>query len=73
MTGRIRKIDLQKRFGFIETSDKKDYFFHSEDCPEGNFDELYMRHQRDDIITLQFMPDKTVKGLRARNVILLGN
>ena len=37
--GRIKKI-TQKGFGFIETANGKDLFFHSSSVADGRFDEL---------------------------------
>lgn len=67
-TGHIRKIILEKRFGFLN-SKGKEYFFHAQDCPEGNFDEMYVLYQKDEV-NVSFTPDKTEKGLRARNVVI---
>jgi len=69
MTGKIRKLHLEKMFGFIEGKGTGDYFFHAEDCMEITFPDL---HEQE---IVEFEMEMTKKGLRARNVrpLLTGN
>lgn len=67
-TGLIRMMEQKKKFGFIK-SGKEEYFFHKDDLI-ADWDNLYYRFQVEpkESISVQFFPDKTEKGLRARNV-----
>lgn len=65
MNGKVRNILESKGFGFIIGDDLKIYFFHRDDCINGDFDLIQPRMQ------VTFQDDKTDKGLRARNVVVL--
>ena len=68
MTGETKNFNQQKYYGYIRGEDGKDYFFHRDDF-QGSYDELVFDHYSNpDSIKVEFIPDKTDKGLRARNV-----
>lgn len=65
MTGHIKYFLPQKKFGFIKGADGKDYFFHESS--------LVTPSQSSNIIEdalVEFDPDVTPKGYRARRVII---
>lgn len=61
MTGRIKNINLKKRFGFLKSDDTgKDYFFHSSEMfDESQFEDLW------DGLSVEFEPVDSPKGPRA--------
>lgn len=68
MKGTINKVIPERGFGFIVGEDKSEYFFHRSDF-DGDFDELtsYMVVGQ---VKVSFLPDRTLKGLRARAVTI---
>jgi cold shock CspA family protein len=70
MTGKIIRILLDKKFGFIKGEDNKDYFFHSTDF-NGFFNDLGADYKSNRIIMVSFEPCESKKGLRAANVVRL--
>jgi hypothetical protein len=66
LTGQLRRIYKDLRYGFV-TSGGKDYFFHKEDYLD-DWHTLCKYHNDLTPIDLEFKPDRTPKGLRARNV-----
>lgn len=68
MTGTIRNIQLEKRFGFLRGSDGKDRFFHETALdPRVNFDAL----KRGDEV--EFDHEDGPKGPRAIGVRMAGS
>lgn len=67
MNGTIRKLDERKLYGFVRNENGADYFFHRDDFV-GHWNDLIEDFHRENEIKVDFMPDKTDKGLRARNV-----
>lgn len=63
-TGKIKKLILDKGFGFIADSDGKDVFFHKNNLVEIEFTNLTGGEE------VQFEVEKTPKGLSAVNVSL---
>lgn len=69
MTGTVRSLQVEKRFGFIKTSTgRDDYFFHKDDL-QGDWDDLVMEYQRGQV-TVEFEPVNSPKGPRASNVVM---
>jgi len=66
MRGIIRRMELDKMWGFIEGKGTGDYFFHAEDCNETKFFDLHLGEE------VEFDFEVTKKGLRARNVRKIG-
>jgi cold shock protein len=63
--GTIKKIFMDKKFGFIRRESKKDVFFHADNVEGINFEEL-----RDgDLVKFTIKEDD--KGLNAYNVTLI--
>lgn len=66
MTGTIRSLNMQKRFGFIRASDG-DYFFHSSALVNEDFEKLGLG------MLVSFEPKMGDKGKRAENVMRDGD
>lgn len=64
MTGTIKRIVSDKRFGFIAAGDGQEYFFHQSACSETPFDELREGQ------TVTFERGQGPKGPRGENVRL---
>ncbi|MCB1195444.1 cold shock domain-containing protein [bacterium] len=62
--GKIKKIIREKGFGFIETQEGRDVFFHKNALVDMNFETLNLGEE------VQFEIEKTHKGPRAINVTL---
>lgn len=61
--GYVRRLVLNKNFGFIESNGQDDIFFHKEDCGEGtSYNSLIVGEK------VEFLMDETPKGPRARDV-----
>lgn len=76
MTGKI-KVLKSTGYGFIETADEIDYFFHYK-AFDGNWKELTSKYltakDRNEKLTVEFEPDKTAtSGPAAKAVKLLMN
>lgn len=67
MTGFVRMLSHEKRFGFIKAEDNKDYFFHASDL-NGFWDDLDADYKSNRKITVEFDPNTGPKGPRATNV-----
>ena len=70
MTGKIARVLLAKKFGFIRGEDNKDYFFHQTDF-NGFFEDLEADYKISKPIKVTFEPTQGKKGLRAANVVRL--
>ncbi len=68
MNGTIDRLEVNKGFGFIKGEDEKNYFFHRDDFLGFFNDLVYDYNTIEDSIKVEFRTDKTMKGLRARNV-----
>ena len=67
MTGTVKNVNLDKRFGFLRGEDGTDRFFHATACaPSVNFDLL------DRLTPVEFDHEEGAKGPRAVNVRLAG-
>ncbi|MBU0981616.1 cold shock domain-containing protein [Patescibacteria group bacterium] len=64
MKGTIKKLD-ERKFGFIAVEGENDIFFHSNDCSEGNFNDL----KEGDTVT--FETEASDKGPKAVKVTLV--
>ena len=72
MTGIVRKVIVEKHFGFIESNEnKRDYFFHRSDF-KGNWDNMVSDVVGRDKIQVEFEPRDSIKGLRAADVRRVG-
>jgi len=71
MLGKIKKVNEEKAYGFIETG-KADYFFHKDDF-DGHWNDLIADFFRNIIIEVEFEPTRTEKGLRAAEVRRVDN
>lgn len=61
--GYVRRLVLNKNFGFIESNGQDDIFFHKEDCCENtSYNALIVGEK------VEFLMDETPKGPRARDV-----
>jgi cold shock CspA family protein len=67
MEGIVKRVVVEKRFGFILGTDGKDYFFHSSGL-NGFFDDLVEDFNQQRKIVVTFDPIASAKGLRAANV-----
>lgn len=67
MTGTVRDVIAQKAYGFILGEDKNEYFFHRTDF-NGFWEDLVRDMNIDSLIKVDFKPEKTFKGFRARDV-----
>jgi len=61
-TGKVKRLVMEKGFGFIVGSDGKDYFFHRSGVKDNGFDKLL---EKDEVTFDVTMGDK---GPRAENV-----
>ncbi|MFH1772495.1 MAG: cold shock domain-containing protein [Candidatus Omnitrophota bacterium] len=64
-TGKIKKLILDKSFGFIADTDGNDVFFHKNSLVGIDFSDLAGDEE------VQFDVEKTPKGLNATNVSLV--
>jgi CspA family cold shock protein len=60
--GKIKKLIVEKGFGFIEGDNRDEYFFHHSAVVEGRIEELSEGQ------TVEFSETRGPKGLRAENV-----
>jgi len=68
MTGKIKKLLVEKQFGFIQ-AEGKDYFFHRDDLTESHWVDLLNDYNQEREITVEFDPSmNNKKGPRAENV-----
>ena len=73
MTGTIKTLNREKLFGFIRPTSGPEYFFHSSDLAEDNWNEVKEAFLKGEQIRVEFEPNKTPKGMRARNVVMLAS
>lgn len=66
MLGTIKKVLADKHYGFIFTP-KAEYFFHKSDF-DGHWDDLVRDCGGSHIVSVEFEPTRTDKGLRATEV-----
>lgn len=66
MTGYVKRVIQEKRFGFIVGDGRQEYFFHKEDY-DGSWEAL-VADCNGEQVQVEFEPSKTERGLRARNV-----
>jgi len=64
MNGKIKRLIVDKGFGFLEGEDKKEYFFHQSALRNSRFETL----QEGDAVT--FTGGSSAKGLRAEDVLV---
>jgi len=62
MHGTIKRLIVDKGFGFVQASDGNEYFFHQSAVVDGGFDQLREGQ------TLTFDKGQGPKGPRAENV-----
>ena len=62
MQGTIKRLIVDKGFGFVQASDGNEYFFHQSAVVDGGFDQLREGQ------TLTFDKGQGPKGPRAENV-----
>ena len=62
MTGTIKRLVSERRFGFIRTEDGQEVFFHASAVSGGDFDSLTVGQE------LNFDVERGDKGLKAANV-----
>lgn len=71
MKGKIVNLLTQKMYGFIESENGQEYFFHKQDL-NGDWNELCMDWKLStQKINVSFEPKSTPKGPRAENVNLI--
>jgi len=61
-TGTIKRLVLEKGFGFVAAADGNEYFFHQSSCQDGQFTQL----REGQAVT--FTPGQGPKGPRAEQV-----
>ena len=66
LEGKLIRIYKDLRYGFIKYNNT-DYFFHKDDYLE-DWNALVLDFERNPPVLLEFRPDSTPKGLRARDV-----
>ncbi len=62
MTGVVKRISLEKGFGFIKGKDGKDYFFHKSALKNVKFEELDAEQE------VEFEDSEGAKGPRAEDI-----
>lgn len=67
MKGKVIKLVLERRFGFIEGEDGKEYFFHKDDL-NGFFDDLAEDMMKGRKVDVNFTIVPSPKGPRAAEV-----
>lgn len=67
MTGIVRTLNAEKKFGFIKTEGGDDYFFHASQF-HGHWEDLETDFKLGMRILVSFDENKGSKGLRANNV-----
>lgn len=70
MKGTVKRIIEDKNFGFIKSSDGKEYFFHKSKY-NSNWDELVQDYEEIEV-KVEFDEVTSSKGPRAENVRRLG-
>jgi cold shock CspA family protein len=67
MTGVVKRVIQEKRFGFIIGDGRMEYFFHKEDY-DGSWEALVADCNSENKVAVEFEAGKTDRGLRARSV-----
>jgi CspA family cold shock protein len=62
MSGKIKKLNRERGFGFISNSEGKDFFFHRSEVKDTSFESL------NEDQTVDFDVENSPKGPRAVNV-----
>lgn len=60
--GTIKRLVIEKGFGFVAAQDGTEYFFHQSACADGRFDQLHEGQ------AVTFNTGQGPKGPRAENV-----
>jgi len=73
MTGFVKRVIQEKRYGFIRATVREEYFFHMEDYV-GEWEDLVAacNDGTNRKVEVEFEPANTDRGLRARNVRRIG-
>lgn len=66
MKGIVKKVNVEKSYGFIGTANA-DYFFHKSDF-DGHWADLVKDFEGNIAIEVEFEPTRTDKGLRASEI-----
>lgn len=70
MTGRIKKMS-SRGFGFIETEEDIDFFFHYKDY-DGDWKELLSKYVTGHVLQVSFNVDKNSgKGPKAQEIVII--
>lgn len=64
INGTVKRLILDKGFGFVQAEDGTEYFFHQSACADGRFDDLREGQ------ALTFEKGQGPKGPRAENIRL---
>jgi cold shock CspA family protein len=72
MRGVIKTLNKEKFYGFIKPESGPEFFFHSSDLAEDNWDEILGSYATG-TVQVDFNPNKTPKGMRARDVRLVNH
>jgi CspA family cold shock protein len=64
MTGTVKRVVVEKGFGFIKGEDEKEYFFHKTALVDISFESMTQG------MKVEFTPEDSKKGLRAEDVCL---
>jgi len=73
MKGTVKKLMMEKHWGFIVSDeDRQDYFFHSEGFA-GHWGDLCDDWGNGIVVKVEFEPTKGAKGLRAESVHRIDN
>lgn len=67
LKGRLKSLKSIKGYGFIIVDNKDQYFFHRDDY-QGHWNDMADDFDSGTQVEFHFEPDRTEKGLRARNV-----
>ncbi len=67
MTGKVRTLNKDKKFGFIRGESQRDYFFHSSALKNAAFDSLQVGME------VTFEDSEGTKGPRAEDVFVESN
>ncbi|MGP1413628.1 MAG: cold-shock protein [Bacillales bacterium] len=65
ITGKVKKFNKEKGYGFITDSNKKDYFFYYTALNMSGFKTV------EEGVAVEFEPEETEKGLRASDIDII--